>query len=82
MERKKIADYAGVCLIGIGVLLIAFQLWIERNDPYLIGRMTKEFNIDFYSVSGHTNVVGFGVLLVGAFLLIVSSFGRTRAKKK
>jgi hypothetical protein len=70
---KLLAALTGFGLIIIGLGLIGAQLF----EPKYFAQMYK----DLSGVGGfqvHTNVIGFGVLVVGAALLAVAS-GRTRS---
>ena len=68
MISKIVAALTGFGLIIIGLGLIAAEL----VEPQYFAQMYKDINgVGGFQV--HTNVIGFGVLVVGAALLAVAS---------
>jgi hypothetical protein len=68
MILKILAAIIGLLLIVIGLGLIAAELF----EPRYFAQMYKDINgVGGFQV--HTNVIGFGVLVVGAALLAVAS---------
>lgn len=71
MILKVLAAIIGFLLIVIGLGLIAAELF----EPQHFAQMYKDLNgVGGFQV--HTNVIGFGVLVVGAALLAVASNSR------
>jgi hypothetical protein len=74
MEPKILASYMGAFLVVVGTLLVGAQLWVAANEGK-VDELSKRVNMDIHHIAAQTNVVGFGVLLVGAFLIIISILG-------
>jgi hypothetical protein len=68
-HARKIVIYVGVASIIVGLLLIVAQvIWHERFDG-----LVKQLSGGAGGAWGlQTNVVGFGVLVVGAILLVAT----------
>lgn len=78
MGPKVLLSYAGVFLIIAGVVLIAAQMFLGYVDPETSAAWTKTCDVDFHHFKCNTNILGFGVLVVGAILLYLSSFIRAQ----
>jgi uncharacterized membrane protein YidH (DUF202 family) len=75
MSPKQLLAWTGVALVAFGVLFMAAQFaWPDHfaND-------VKKFS--GWGVDLNTNVPGFGVIIIGAVLLLASSFGRPENSK-
>jgi hypothetical protein len=72
MEPLKLLSLAGFILIVAGLLLMVAQfIWPE----HFLG-ITKTF--DGLGVKLQTNEVGFGVIVIGAVLMLAATFGSRR----
>jgi hypothetical protein len=75
MEPKQLSAIAGVILVLSGLVFMAAQfIW-----PPNFANLVKDYTGSGWSLN--TNVPGFGVIVVGAILLIAVSRGNSATSK-
>ncbi len=77
---RVLASCIGASLVAVGALLIAAQIMIVAYHPYLIDHLSKILDIEPYNLAAKANELGFGVQLIGAFLMLASAFGGSNLK--
>jgi hypothetical protein len=73
MEPIKLLSLAGFILILAGLLLMLAQFILPEH----FAGISKEF--EGLGIKLHTNEVGFGVIVIGAILMLAAMFASRRA---
>lgn len=83
MQTRNLVSYVGAFLVVAGVFLAAFQMILGLIDHERLNDLIKQCSYQpGGSISCNTNVVGFGLIVVGAILLALTLPGSRKPKAK